>query len=98
MAKLSLRFQRRSRKLAFSKLREVMEGPLEGASSSSLLSYYPAGLLIGGSFLNVWILRGAPEDSDSFPDRAILLTGFLADLRMSDFPYPPSGLRMPTMV
>ena len=79
-------------------LREVMEGPQEGASSSSLLSYCPMGLLIGRSFLNLLILRGAPEDSDSFHDGAGLLTGFLAGLRMSAFPYPPLGLRTPTMV
>ena len=85
MAKLSLRPQRRSRRLSFLALREAMEGPLEGASSSSLLSYCPTGLLIGGSFLNLFILRGAPEDSDPFPDGASLLYGFLAGLHISTF-------------
>ena len=66
MAKLSLRPQRRSHRLSFSMLREAMEGPLEGAYFSSLLSYCPVGLLIGGSFLNLLILRGVPEDSDPF--------------------------------
>ena len=76
MAKLSLRPQRRSHRLSFLVLREVMEGPLEGASSSSLLSYCPVGLLIGGSFLNLFILRGVREDFDPFPDRAGMLSGF----------------------
>ena len=98
VAKLSLRLQRRSHRLLFLALREAMEEPLEGLSSTSLLSYYPMGLLISGSLLNLLILRGAPEDSDSFPDGASLLTAFLAGLRMSAFPYPPSGLRTPTMV
>ena len=98
VAKLSLRLQRRSRRLSFLALREVMEEPLEGVSSSWLLSYCPMGLLIDRSFLNLLILRGAPEDSESFPDRADLLTGFLASLCMSALPYPHSGLRTPTMV
>ena len=98
MAKLSLRLQRRSHRLLFLALREAMEEPLEGLSSTSLLSYYPMGLLIDGSFLNLLILRGAPEDFDSFPDGTDLLTSILAGLCMSALPYPPLGLCTPTMV
>ena len=98
VAKLSLRPQRRSRRLSFSVLREAMEGLLEGVSSSSLLSYCPVGLLIGGSFLNLLILRGKLEDYNSFPNEADLLSSFLASLCMSIFPYPPFGLCMPTTV
>jgi hypothetical protein len=68
-ASLSLRSQRSSRGPSFLVLREAMVGPLEGTSSSSLLSYCPAGRLIGGSFPNLLILRGAPEDSYSFLSR-----------------------------
>jgi hypothetical protein len=58
-----------------------------GVSSSSLLSYYLAGRLIGGLGLNLLILRGAHEDFDPFPMGVDSLTGFLAGLRMSAFPY-----------
>jgi hypothetical protein len=67
-------------------LREAMEGTLEGVSSSSLLSYCPMGLLIGGSFLNLLILRGTPKDSDPFLDWADLLSSYLAGLCMSALP------------
>jgi hypothetical protein len=69
-----------------------------GVPSSSLLSYYLAGRLIGGLGLNLLILRGAHEDFDPFSEGVDSLTSFLACLRMSAFPYPPSGLRMPTTV
>jgi hypothetical protein len=55
-----------------------------------------SGLPLIGGLTILLNLRGAPEDSDSFPDRAGLLTGFLASLHVSTFLYPPSGLRTPT--
>ena len=85
-------------KLLLLVLSEVSVGPLGGCSSSLSLKN-PVGYPLIRGFAILLNLRGAPEDStDSFPDGASLRTGSLVGLRMSAFPYPPSGLRTPTMV
>jgi hypothetical protein len=65
---------------------------------SSLLLRNSAGCPLIWGLIILLILRGAPEDFDPFLEGVDSLTGFLVGLCMSAFPYPPLGVRMPTMV